>query len=527
MDLLINIGCDELIHLPYCIPFIKYVSTWEHALPINTIIIGQNPYPRDIYHEYGAALSYDESKIPYAPASVRVIAQDLFNYDGTSKQDTIECLRNLWALSDDGVLAINETVFATLMGEDKETHLRGGFESECQVRALQVLISESYFMGQHVIECIGMGKSASKMTSVLRGWSPADLITLRIVSCSNPAALAYTMRDLPSQSITLGNSTASRILSAVVKRYKNMSDKRHARRIQQNEDALKAASDQVVSAAGAMRTEYASFADRLRKAKVMPEAKATIDDLIDALTSSVTVLDRHTNAVGAYTIAMALCCKSVATGNQHGKAASDTSMRSGAASPNPLPPPQTATYPFTPKKRPVRKSAGGGAATSSPLVVPPESIAEESVAETQRETEIPRTGTPASTTMKRPVRRVIRKSTGPASVAGTEYTAAESSISEAIVPTEYGSEVGLIQKVHMRSIASWFATNMGDDTTYSEMLESSASTGTTTSNVARKVLGYIQSRLDTSAQYDAYMELEDPSSATSIWCSGYAQELQK
>ena len=176
--LVYELDIEENKKSPYFLPYTNYVMSWCNYIPINTIIIGQNPYPQDIYSEYGSAFAYDETK-SLPPKSVQVLAKDLYNYDSTEIQVSTECFGNSWRLLDVGVILINETVYDKITSVKKNT--RGIREMEAQCRALQVVLAESFFSGQTTITCIGMGIPAASMTSIIRSWYPKDLFKMRCI----------------------------------------------------------------------------------------------------------------------------------------------------------------------------------------------------------------------------------------------------------------------------------------------------------------------------------------------------------
>jgi uracil DNA glycosylase len=520
-NLLINLECDEFYDSDFCIPFMKYVSSWAYALPITTIIIGQNPYPQAIYPEYGAALSYDEMKCRNPPGSVKVIAEDLFNNCGTSKEDTINCFRDLWRLTEKGVIAINETVFSKIVKREKNSNLRPMRETEFQIRALQVLISESYFMGQTKINCIGMGMSAAMMTNIMRQWCPNDLITLRVFTCSNPAALAHRLGDLQSLPITFGNTNISKVLSSIVEDYLGMAPKKDDKRAQQNIDAFKANTENVVTSAANIRREYSSFVERLKSARKVPEAKATLDDLEDSLGALVNATDNHSNTIRAHMMSFVITAQSM-TSQKYSKPESVGSTPSTANTY--VPPPPVVSAPITPSRRVVRRPTPSRmqsefstqSVTSikeEPTVQDPSEIIQDTP---------PRIPDATPSRIRRPVARRVSKAS---SVTGTEYTAASiTSASAGRVGSK--EDINPVESVHIRAIGQWFAENMGGDTTYSEMIETTASEGIVASEFSRRVLAYVRTRISMSTGYDAYEELRDETSETSIWCKKSVAELQ-
>lgn len=517
-QLILNLDCNRFHESPYYAPFINYLETWPYSLPIKTILIGQNPYPQSIYPEYGAALSYDESKVKKPPGSVVVIAEDLFNYDDTPKQDTINCFRDLWTMSDAGIIAINETVFSKIVESEKSSNLRPTKEAEYQIRALQTLIAESYFMGQKTIECIAMGMSAAMMSSLLRGWCPNDLISLKIVTCTNPAAFARNLRDCQSQPITIGNNIVSKILSSIVRQYVAMPPRRDVNRAQQNEESLRKTTSELVTSSSALRGEYSSFAERLKKVVALPEAKSTLEDLSDALTNLIASTDRHALAVNAQTTSFLMtvnAAKAQVWGKPGGPSSNQGQVTTAVVSPQlPILPPPILSTPT--RRRVVRRT------TSEISATPIESIKEE---ESETASQAPIASPLAARTgFTGTRRRVARRVSQALSAPDTEYTNVESIASENPKPLSK-EEIGPVEKVHMRSIAEWFANNMNGDTTYSEMLETSASQGVVGSSISRKVLAYIQSRMNGNGSYDAYDEQEKSDSDTSRWCRGYMKSL--
>lgn len=515
-QLLFNLDCVKFHESPYFCPFVNYLSRWPHALPIKTILIGQNPYPQPIYPVYGAALSYDDTKVTRPPGSVKVIAEDLFNYDGTDREDTIACFRDLWMMTDVGVIAINETVFAKIVESEMSSNLRPTKEAEYQVRALQTLIAESYLMGQRSIQCVAMGMSAAMMSSLLRGWCPNDLITIKIVTCTNPAAFARHLGDLQSQSITIGNNTVSKILSSIVKQYTEMPPKREDKRIQQNEDSLKKITGDLVTSTTALNREYSTFAARLSKIQSTPEVKATLDDMSDSMHNLVESMDRCSAAINSQTIAFLMAVKTAT--QLISKDPPPTRAASTVTAPIVSPQIQVPTTPVA-SARPVRRRVSRAVSeVSTPQV---ESIKEEA-SDAASEVE-PQTPTPLRIASGR-TRRIVRRVSQAPSIADSDYTVADS-VQSATTPARAIGSFGQVEKVHMRSIANWIGDHMGGDTTYSEMLEASASELSAMNSASRDTLKFIESRMAASPSYDAYSELEQSDSETTKWCTEYISKL--
>lgn len=449
IELALNLECDRYFDHPYCIPFLNYISLWPVSLPIKTIIVGQNPYPEDVYPQYGCALAYDEAKRSIPTASVRVLAEDLYHYKGIYKRDTIRCFRDLWMMLDEGILAINETVFTRLLPKDQSTNIGPMREAEFQIRALQVLIAQSYAMGQQKIECVAMGVSAKMASSILREWCPNDLISFKLVSCSNPAAFASQLRDRESQTITLKNDTVSKILAGIVDKYLNMAPKQDKvdKRYEQNKASLETNTKDVVSAAQAVRTEYASFAERLRGITAVPEAKAAIEDLSDSLTSLVKAIDRNATALSAQTLSFIMFAqtaqqKGFKTDSNYNQSISGKSMLS-------TPPSQPVPI-ATPARRVVKRSTTTGSASQSK----PQSIAEENEDSPEAKTTVPIVETPPTPEIAPARRRVVKRSSSMApSVAESEYTSVGDDKKASNVATGINKKIDIAEGIHMKSFA--------------------------------------------------------------------------
>lgn len=492
--LLHELKFEEYLDHPYCVPYINYVMSWSQHLPIKTIIIGQNPYPQHIYPEYGSALAYDLNKCKRPTGSVAVLAEDLFNYDKTPKSDTIDCFRESWRLLELGILMINETVFQRICDNKNRLNTGPVREMETQVRAIQILVAESYFLGQESFTCIGMGTSGAMMTNIIRQWFPKDLISSKVITCSNPAAFARELGDFSSQAITIKKTAVSKVLSEIVKSYKNMAPAKSYqadKRRQQHIDALKAASEEV-KAAGS--TELRSFESRLRDAKKDPAAVATLDELADSIGSCADVIDRFKNATTSYNMVVIMALSSMPKQQDDKVTSSDAPPYSSGSTPAPRTPPPT--------KGPRRRVA----VKSSPMAPSPaiESIKEENLETISVQS--------LSMSPSRARRRIVK---APASVADTEYTADSTQDTQTMGSN---SKISEIDSVNMKSFATWCERNISDPT-YAEMLRSSASDYNPVNELCTQVLEYIRLRKSDNSAYDAFDELDDEHSDSSMWIS--------
>jgi hypothetical protein len=517
LKLLRDVNCSKYRDHPYCKPFIEYVMQWPHHLPVKTVIIGQNPYPGDIFPEIGSALAYDESKISYPPGSVRVLAEDLYHHDKTPRQLTIDCFRDSWRMLEHGVIMINETVFHKISKDIDLPNTGVLKEMESQVLALQTLLAVGFTMGQTSVTFIGMGIGASMMTSIIRPWCPSDLISTRVMTCSNPAAFASMLRDSSSQKITLGKSHISKVLSTIVALYATMPPKTSTaeKRRQQGIETLNKAVAEVKESSNVDDGELRSFKDRLTRMDPSNPTQGDIKDLAKSIDALMKTKDRYNNAISVHHISM-LALMEIAF-KEHPK----IDGRPGASGPSTdsvVPQPSAsaaATSSPTPRRRVVRRTV-----SESPQVP---TISEDVPAAP----DVPNTPVPIDNTdvvsvqsLSRPVtrsRRRVSRQSAP-SIADSEYTVV-SNADETRTPGNYDMDQG--QAVHVRTFAQWLKDNRKDDPSFQVILSSAADSRTTDNELSRAVLSYIKSRKDGDARYDSYDELSDPDSLSSKWIADY------
>lgn len=494
LRLIKEMDCERHSNHPYCGPFIRYVMQWPHSLPIKTIIIGQNPYPGDIFPNLGAALAYDENKVRSVPPSIRVLAEDLFNYNETPKTDTINAFKDSWKMLDIGVLMINETVFHKISGVQLRPNTGGHREMEAQIRAIQYLLMEGFRMGQESVTLIGMGIGASMMTSILRPWCPSDLMSARVMTCSNPAAFSSLLSDSSSHSVTLGKSHISKVLSAIVKSCAEMPPKSNAveKRRQQNIDTFNKATNILKEAGVGEINELRSFRDRMLQADPTKPFKATMEDYCDSLGSQIKAIERRNNALDTQSAAFLMLLNSMEKDfNKQSQNSSAPAQQSTS-----LDVPSTPT----PRRRVVRRSTSGVSPSVEPII---EDTASEIVE--------------AASVSKAPSRSRRRVTRAP-SVAGTEYSVTSNADND---NSNVNYDIEMSEKTYMSSFANWFKTNYADDLSYEVILSSAAESRTTDNPLSKAVLAYARSRKAEDSYYDPYDELSDPDSASSIWVREY------
>lgn len=509
-----ELGIESNLSNPYWHPYTNYVMSWQFHLPINTIIIGQNPYPQRIYPEFGAAFAYDDRKCRTPPGSIQVMAYDLFNYDETDKDLTIECFKNSWRLLEAGVLMINETVFDKISNGNK-SNTRAIKEMESQMRALQIVISESILMDQSSITCIGMGIPAAQMSSIVRSWSPKDLVSCKTITCSNPAAIARDLGDLPSHLITIGKRPVSKVLANIVQAYAKMPPPKATqgdRRRQQNIDALKKAADEVKNSGTIYESELKSLEERFRSVNGSATVQATLPQLADSLGSLRKAVNSHRNALSAHHVSMLMVIESMPRSQQSGTEVSISVM------PNT---PVTPTTPLSAPRGPRRRTTIR--TTSTPNVQSIEETDEAIVEQNISGTVSPAPSVAPSAVPSR-ARRRPRVSMTPSyapSAADTEYTV--DSVATHTETAEHSlSMMNQLEAMSIESFAEWCLKNITaarNDPTFEEILRSAVATKSAPNALSKNVLAYVRMRRDADRQYDAYDELDNPESESSKWIS--------
>jgi hypothetical protein len=514
LKLLRDVNCVKYKDHPYCKPFIEYVMQWPHHLPIKTVIIGQNPYPGDIFPEIGSALAYDDSKISYPPGSVRVLAEDLYHYDETPKKLTIECFKDSWRMLEHGIIMINETVFHKISKDIDRPNTGVLREMESQILALQTLLSVGFNMGQTSVTFIGMGIGASMMTSVIRPWCPSDLISTKVMTCSNPAAFASMLRDSSSHKITLGKSHISKVLSGIVALYSTMPPKTSTaeKRRQQSIETFNKALIEVKESSNVDDGELRSFKDRLTRIDPSNPTQGDIKDLGKSIDSLMKTKDRYNNAISVHHTSM-LALMEIAF-KEH--------PRVDGKTPSSAPPSERSTtqqhlnVPTTPSPGP-RRRVVRRTASETPQVP---TISEDKT-EAPVKVEDAVSDVVSVQSLSRPVTRSRRRVSRTPSIADSEYTVV-SNADENRTPGNYDMDQG--QATHVRTFAGWLKDNYKDDPSFQVILSSAADSRTTDNELSRDVLSYIKSRKEEDGQYDPYDELSDPDSRSSRWMSDYMKK---
>lgn len=192
--LLNRLRVNEHENDPYTLPFCSYVITWHKAVPLTCIVMAQNPYPNNIYSPIAAAMSYSTDlcslevknhkfKVPIPP-TVEILANDLYINAGMEKQDSINILKNGWALIDEGILLVNEGVFTR---SDSPEYYK---ESANQCNAIIRLLRETEQYGKRTVDIYGLGEAGQRMASNLCSWYKSNTVRLSKHTATHPAALS-------------------------------------------------------------------------------------------------------------------------------------------------------------------------------------------------------------------------------------------------------------------------------------------------------------------------------------------------
>ena len=201
----------------YTIPYCSYVITWPKAVPLTCIVMAQSPYPQNVYPPIAAAMSYNQElaelqvkrriyKVPIPP-TVEIFANDLYINANMNKEDTINILKNGWALIDKGILMVNEAVFTRT--NDPEYH----DESVNQTAVIIRMLKETEKHGSRTVDVYGLGEAGQKMASNLCSWYKSATVKLSKHTATHPAALSRRFNNFNSPDCHLGVPSLSKSLA--------------------------------------------------------------------------------------------------------------------------------------------------------------------------------------------------------------------------------------------------------------------------------------------------------------------------
>lgn len=219
------LGCESRMNHPYRLPYMKYVMSWKDALPIRAIVMAQSPYPRPIYSDTAAAMSFDEERCKekmraIAPPTVRVLANDLFVNAGLDREVTRTAIRDGWKMVSCGVLLVNLSVFESTNSGESFTECVNQVNVLCRLlrESEDILRNESGATGKHNVDLIAYGMGAI-MASELTKCFKSDIIKLRKFVSDHPAHLSYKSVDFDDPQCHLNAPSTSKALARHISNY--------------------------------------------------------------------------------------------------------------------------------------------------------------------------------------------------------------------------------------------------------------------------------------------------------------------
>ena len=215
--LLNRLQVDKYQDNPYTLPFCSYVITWHRTIPLTCIVMAQNPYPNNIYPPISAAMSYSTDlcitemkkgkfRVPIPP-TVEIFANDLYINANMKKEDTIDILKNGWALVDYGILLVNEGVFT--LSDNPEYYK----ESSNQCNVIIRLLRETEQYGKRTVDVYGLGEAGQRMASNLCSWYKSDTVKLSKHTATHPAALSRRFTNFNHPECHMGVPSFSKSLA--------------------------------------------------------------------------------------------------------------------------------------------------------------------------------------------------------------------------------------------------------------------------------------------------------------------------
>lgn len=172
----------------YAIPFIRYLFVCNAMKDIRIIVIGQDPYRKDIYPYYGAAFSYDINKSGSDTPSVNMIYDSIMHFYPKceiSKSSIIKTYSDCYDLSRQGVIFINASYTSKEQSPEKIHELIN------VVTYLRDLVLKVSSQSSDKIRVIAMGNLAQQAGSMLVSSLNQDMkCRMELKQCVNPAALA-------------------------------------------------------------------------------------------------------------------------------------------------------------------------------------------------------------------------------------------------------------------------------------------------------------------------------------------------
>lgn len=216
-------ACNRLVSLicessppddPYIEPYCNYVSMWPRSLPLKCIVIGQDPYPRDIFSTISAAMSYDTDRCikemrMSVPPTVSILANDLYVNAGVDKELTIQCIKDGWKLASMGILLVNHTVLRRSSVDDWR-------HSILQIELIVRLLRETEKYGRSKVTIFAMGNRSEAALNEISSTFKSKIVTISSCKVMHPASLSRRFDDFNDANCHMNNPTFSKKFSELI-----------------------------------------------------------------------------------------------------------------------------------------------------------------------------------------------------------------------------------------------------------------------------------------------------------------------
>ena len=292
--LLASLNTDKFDQYAYTIPFSSYVMTWPKVVPLDSILILQSPYPNNIFPPIAAAMSYSsdlckkEMKGRELPPTVEVLANDLYINAGMDKQDSINILKNGWALIDKGILMFNEAVFNQY--NPGEAYI----ESIKQCSVIIRLLQETEKYGKRTVNIYAFGESGERVGSNLCSWFKSPVVKLSKRKVTHPAGIARRFDDLSHPDCHMATSSFSKALAKTFSNHvafmhtmgKKSEQDLRSERLQSTFDSIRQhfpSLEQSLSSFVKLQQELGTMVDDKRYQEVLEKIEKAGDDLASRL----------------------------------------------------------------------------------------------------------------------------------------------------------------------------------------------------------------------------------------------------
>lgn len=293
-----------------------------------------------------------------------------------------------------------------------------------------------------------------------------------------------------------------------------MPDERDDKRVEQNMEAFRVSTENIKISSDSVQKQYSIFVGRMTDIKQLPEAKAILDQLEDALGNFVKAIESYTCTLSAHALSFVMASESITcqlSTNDFVKH-SQTNFQS-FQKPYVAPTQSTIiTPPGKPSRWAFRRQVRDTSESGSSQVL----IIQKGLVAGHTSESIPATSLQSSVT-----HGVVSRAQ---SVADTEYSFATKTPSSISVE-EIADNISPVEAVHMKSIGRWISTYLDNNSTFSQIIEAAIIDNFTATGLPRDVITYVRQRMSQVIDYDAYDELEQDASETLTWCKNFIENI--